>query len=225
MSAFDRNYFERDASYGKRGGYAAVEEYVRRCYGLYFDLACATIPQLCNGTGKSAHDIGCAYGVGVRELERRGYDAYGSDISAHAIEEARRRDCKPDRYVVAPADAQSPFGRRFDLVTCIHVLEHVKDTAAVINAMASSLAPGAHLLLATPNPASISPYRRFQRDPTHINEQPPEGWASMVEQAGLRVISCKTYHIIPIIHRLTGLIYVAAPRWLGYDTVVIARRI
>ena len=224
MSAFDRDYFEREATYGACGGYAAMEETVRRFYRLYLDLAAATVPQLADGRGKSAHDVGCAYGVGVRELQRRGYEAYGSDVSAHAIEEARLRDPARERYAVASVRDRNAFSRRFELITCVHVLEHVKDSPAMVAALASSLKAGGYIVLATPNPASISPYRRFQRDPTHINEHPPQYWRALLAGAGLDVLSCHTFHIVPLIHRWIGLRYVAAPKWLGYDTVIVARR-
>jgi len=129
-----------------------------------------------------------------------------------------------DRYAVAPAHLPNPFAHHFDLITCIHVLEHVQNVAAVIHSLTSSLSLGGYLLIATPNPASLSPYRRFQRDPTHINEHPPEFWRELLAAAALRVLSCRTFHIVPLIHRWIGLRYLAAPRWFGYDTVIVAQR-
>ena len=40
---------------------------------------------------------------------------------------------------------------RFDLVTCMEVIEHVADPAAFIGELASRLAPGGLLILSTPN--------------------------------------------------------------------------
>ena len=40
---------------------------------------------------------------------------------------------------------------KFDLVTCMEVLEHVADKPAFVAALAASLAPGGLLILSTPN--------------------------------------------------------------------------
>ena len=225
MTAFDRRYFEEQATYGRSGGYRAMEGNVRRFYGLYIALAKRSVPQISAGEGKTALDLGCAFGVGVRYLCDLGYDAYGVDVSEYAIEEARRQGTAANHYAVTDGQTQIPFARLFDLVTSIHVVEHLADPRRDIAGIVLSMAPRAHLILATPNPRAKSPYRRFQKDPTHINEQPPDVWRQWLTDAGLRVHACDTFHIAPLVHRWLGLRYLRVPQWLGYDTLLVAQNI
>jgi len=223
MSEFEREYFERRASYASKGGYGAMAADVRRFYAVYFGLAMRLVPELSRGKGKRALEVGCALGVGVEALRRWDYDVYATDVSEYAINEARLRFDHPQQFAVADAQLPNPFGLRFDLVVAIHVVEHLAAVAAGIKHLADAVRAGGHLLIATPNPQSISPYRRFQRDPTHINEHPPGRWVAMLQKLGLTVLSCGTYHVIPVVHRWLGLRYARVPQWMGYDTVIVAR--
>ena len=69
----------------------------------------------------SVLDAGCAKGFLVEQLRERGVDASGIDVSEHAIAEAHesvRDHCRV-------ASLTEPLDRRYDLITCIEVLEHL----------------------------------------------------------------------------------------------------
>lgn len=74
---------------------------------------------------ESVLDVGCAMGFIVKRLRERGIDAYGIDISHYAISRAPA-EVKP--YLqVAPAH-EIPFpDKRFDLIYCASVLEHIPE--------------------------------------------------------------------------------------------------
>ena len=78
-------------------------------------------------------DVGCARGFFVEALHDRGVEAYGIDISDYAIAEVRG-DIKPFCKVQS---ALLPIGERYDLITCIEVLEHLdnKDIPLAIRRM------------------------------------------------------------------------------------------
>lgn len=68
-------------------------------------------------------DVGCAKGFLVECLRDRGVEAYGFDISEYAI-----RQVRPDiRRYCWVASVTRPIRGRFDLITCIEVLEHLSD--------------------------------------------------------------------------------------------------
>ncbi|NTU85679.1 MAG: class I SAM-dependent methyltransferase, partial [Chloroflexales bacterium] len=80
----------------------------------------------------SALDAGCAIGLLVEQLRARGVDAAGVDISEYAIASAH----ESVREHVRVGSVAEPFGRRFDLIVCIEVLEHMpraEAEAAVAN--------------------------------------------------------------------------------------------
>ena len=77
-------------------------------------------------------DVGCAHGFLVEVLRDRGVDASGFDISDYAISQAGP-DLAPHLRV---GNVLEPIPGRYDLVTCIGVLEHLDEgdaPAAVAN--------------------------------------------------------------------------------------------
>lgn len=88
-------------------------------------------------------------GAGKRTRLRLPPDAYvvGVDTDMDAIARNRRLD----ERVVADLRDYHPPGRRFDLVTCWYVLEHVPDPAELLDRLAGWTAPGGLLVLAVPH--------------------------------------------------------------------------
>lgn len=80
-----------------------------------------------------ALDFGCGNGIltdVVRQALPSGWKVYGTDISATAIENARKR--YPSCGFFTVGDGRR-LGKRFDFLFTHHVLEHVHDTARVLN--------------------------------------------------------------------------------------------
>ncbi len=112
----------------------------------------------------SVYDVGCAFGYLVEALREAGIDAHGSDISPYAISQAS----PAIRDVVRVADVTDAPGRRFDLITCIEVLEHVEKATAEA-AIANFCAHSDAVLF------SSSPYD--QTTESHVNVQAVHVWA------------------------------------------------
>jgi SAM-dependent methyltransferase len=117
-------------------------------------------------------DAGCAKGFLVAALRERGVEAYGFDLSEHAIEDAPEA-AKPYVKVGSLTD---PIDGRYDLVTCIEVIEHL-DPADATQAVANLAAASDRVLL------SSTPGDRDE--PTHVNIQPPERWSQLFAGHGL----------------------------------------
>lgn len=106
--------------------------------------------------GRQVVDVGCGGGILSVTLAAAGADITGIDIAAGAVataqREARRR-ALPARFVTTDANSFAATGAaaRFDLVTCMEMLEHVADPAAEIEALAALLCPGGDLVLSTIN--------------------------------------------------------------------------
>lgn len=92
-------------------------------------------------------DAGCGSGRTLDELARVG-SACGVDISPAAVAAARLRGHADVR--VASVEALPFPDDRFDLVTCLDVVEHTDDDRAVLAELLRVTAPGGRLVLTVP---------------------------------------------------------------------------
>lgn len=105
--------------------------------------------------GARVLDVGCGGGLLSEALAREGAQVTGIDLGEELIEVARLHRLESGleidyrlESVEALADAR-PAG--FDVVTCMEMLEHVPDPAAIVQACARLLRPGGRLFLSTVN--------------------------------------------------------------------------
>ena len=120
---------------------------------------------------KSVLDAGCAMGLLVEAFADRGVDAHGIDISSYAISkvhETHRDRCRVGSIL-------EPFGRRFDLIVTIEVLEHLQPRDAE-KAVANLCAHADDIVF------SSTPFD--YKEATHFNVQPPEYWAELFARHG-----------------------------------------
>lgn len=119
-------------------------------------------------------DVGCAKGFLVEALRDRGVEAFGIDISEYAIGEVRP-DLEPYCRV---ASAVEPFDERYDLVTCIEVLEHLgeEDGRTAI----ANICRSAEDVLFSSTPDDFT-------EPTHVNVRPRSWWIERFAEHGFRL--------------------------------------
>lgn len=97
-------------------------------------------------------DIGCQRGQ-LRELAGDGIGRYvGVDLSADAIDEARRRHPDAEFHVIDVDAEELPFDEEFDTIVLVAVIEHVFNLEHVGRGLARALRPGGRVVLTTPTP-------------------------------------------------------------------------
>jgi|GEM_PF-1188950 len=121
---------------------------------------------------RTALDVGCAKGFLVEALRDRGVEAEGLDVSEYAIG-CVREDVRPFCRV---ASATEPLTRRYDLITCIEVLEHLAEAEAV--------AAVANICRATDDVLFSSTPDDHEDDPTHVNVHPVDYWVGLFAEHG-----------------------------------------
>ena len=105
---------------------------------------------------KRALDVGCGGGILADAMARRGADVLGIDLAVKALRVAQLHALEAQtpsvayREVAAEALAQERPGE-FDVVTCMEMLEHVPDPAAIVAACATLAAPGGWVFFSTLN--------------------------------------------------------------------------
>ncbi len=116
-------------------------------------------------------DAGCAKGFLVETLRACGVEAYGIDISDYAIQQVVE-EIKPYCTVGSVLD---PFPRKYDLIVCIEVLEHLSPAECDVAVANFCLFSDQVLFSSTPDD---------YREATHINVRPPEYWAGLFARYG-----------------------------------------
>ena len=119
----------------------------------------------------STLDAGCAMGYLVHTLRERGVEAYGFDISTHAIESASG-DVKP---YVRVASILEPLPRNYDLITCFEIVEHL-EKAESVEAIRNLCQYTSDILF------SSTPYD--YKEATHFNVRPIDYWATLFAMHG-----------------------------------------
>jgi 2-polyprenyl-3-methyl-5-hydroxy-6-metoxy-1,4-benzoquinol methylase len=123
-------------------------------------------------------DLGCGPGFFVDEAARRGWSAWGAEISAPMRHRAAARGLR-----VLAADDERGLAELtpLDAVTMWEYVEHVLDPAAELSRAAGLLRPGGVLALSTPNVA----HRLASSDPARWPEYKPPAHLSFFDATTL----------------------------------------
>jgi hypothetical protein len=120
-------------------------------------------------------DAGCALGVFVEEMRARGVDAWGVDLSEYAVSQVPE-GLRPYCFSGSLVD-ELPEGmpRRYDVVTCIEVLEHMP--VADADRAAARLCSYTDRILFSSTPDGYA-------EATHHSCRPPEQWSAVFARHG-----------------------------------------
>lgn len=106
-------------------------------------------------SGKRVLDIGCGGGLLSEALAGTGAQVTAIDLGAELIavasEHARQGGVAVDYRLVSAEDLAVQEPGRFDVITCMEMLEHVPDPSSILAACRALLKPGGQLFLSTIN--------------------------------------------------------------------------
>jgi len=129
-----------------------------------------------------------------------------------------------------------------DAVTCMHLLEHMRDPALLLREICRVLKPGGRVYFETPHPTSLDlPSLRnskmtftmnFHDDPTHVQLVRLESLAEQLRANGLRVgrSGVSRNWLFAVAHPLFACLppsrqkYTAQVHWIGWSACLIASK-
>lgn len=106
-------------------------------------------------SGSKIVDIGCGGGILAESMAAHGADVTGIDMAEGPLAVARLHQAESGTNVdyqrTTAEDLASQNAGKYDVVTCLEMLEHVPSPATVIGACASLVRPGGDVFFSTIN--------------------------------------------------------------------------
>jgi 2-polyprenyl-6-hydroxyphenyl methylase / 3-demethylubiquinone-9 3-methyltransferase len=159
--------------------------------------------------GKTVLDVGCGAGLLCEPLARLGGTVTGVDAAPENAAAATAHAAVSGLDIDYRSGELSAQGLgKFDVVTCMEVIEHVTDPAAFVGEIAAHLKPDGLLILSTPNRTTASKLflveaaERFGQVPrgTHDWDQflTPDEMTALLEDVGLHITNIKGIAFSPM---------------------------
>lgn len=108
-----------------------------------------------NVAGLELLDVGCGGGLLCEAMAQRGALVTGIDLGEAPLAVAKLHSLESGLKINYQKIATEIFAttnnERFDIITCLEMIEHVPDPASIITACAGMLKPGGHLFCSTIN--------------------------------------------------------------------------
>lgn len=167
-----------------------------------------------NLTGRKVLDVGCGGGLLAEAMAARGAVVTGIDMTPEVLEVARAHAAanglKIDYRLASAEGWAATHAGRFDVVTCMELVEHVPDPASLIRACSALVRPGGNLFFSTVNRTwlagalviVVSEYLlNIVRRGTHRYHRfvRPQELAAYTHKAGLRVRNISGLRFLPFI--------------------------
>jgi len=105
--------------------------------------------------GKRVLDVGCGGGILSESMALKGAQVTGIDLGEKALKVAQLHQLESgvevDYRLISAEALATEMPQSFDVVTCMEMLEHVPDPAAVVKACATLVKPGGMVFFSTIN--------------------------------------------------------------------------
>ncbi|GAB4501657.1 MAG: hypothetical protein Fur0035_12000 [Anaerolineales bacterium] len=132
-------------------------------------------------------DVGCARGAFLDAARRENFETFGTELSPENAALCQRNQ---HRVILGSAADAAQFQIKFDVISCLDVIEHVPQPREFFSQLVNLLAPGGWLVISTPNYSGLIARILQQRDPFMI---PPEH-LNFFTAAGMRAL----FEIAPV---------------------------
>jgi SAM-dependent methyltransferase len=155
-----------------------------------------------SGRGRRLLDFGCGNGLFLDVAHKRGFECYGVDLAADAIEIARRRPSGAHAHLGVPAAIPEIAAGGFDVITMWSVLAHLAEPVEDLTTLRGLLSADGVLLILTVNANSLSLKRRLERwggfTPNHLLFAAPQTLALLLRRAGFGAVVMPPWYGEPV---------------------------
>ena len=175
IHSFGESYFEQGI------GTVFKDGYHEQPFLDYWKGAIEYLIQRCKP--KRVLEIGCAKGFLIQELQKRGIEAYGVDISEYALSQANP-GIKPFLKRCQVPEERIPYPDGFfDLVISLETVEHLHHPEMAIIEISRLLKPKGFVFITTPSPGTEA----ATADVTHISVRHWQDWKKCFQQNRIRL--------------------------------------
>lgn len=129
---------------------AAGEESYQRHKSYCFNELGLNDEEARRGPLRRALDVGCGGGHNLAVLQSRGWEVEGIDPNPHRVQQVAARGFTAEVADLGQAARDPKRSGRYQLITMLHVIEHLQDPLAELRGLAPLLDEGGLLLLETP---------------------------------------------------------------------------
>ena len=188
-------------SSGKYAGFLGGK-YTRKRFRRY-EVTMAPFGSLLeSGDGRRLLDFGCGNGLFLDLAYERGFECYGVDLAADAIEAARSKPSGQHAYHGAPDEIPEIAAGGFDVITLWSVLAHLPKPVEELAMLRRLLAPDGVLLLLTVNAGSLALKRQLAGwvgfTPNHLVFFSPQTLPLLLRRAGFEAVVMPPWYGEPV---------------------------
>jgi 2-polyprenyl-6-hydroxyphenyl methylase / 3-demethylubiquinone-9 3-methyltransferase len=105
--------------------------------------------------GKTVLDVGCGGGILSESMAEKGAHVTGIDLGEKALSVAKLHSLESgldvDYHLISAEEYAVKNPAKYDVITCLEMLEHVPNPESIIRACASLLKPNGHVFFSTIN--------------------------------------------------------------------------
>jgi SAM-dependent methyltransferase len=154
------------------------------------------------GDGRRLLDFGCGNGAFLDLAHERGFDCFGVDLAADAVEVARLKPSGRNVHHGSPQEIPALAAGGFDVITMWSVLAHLAEPVEDLTMLRGLLADDGVLLILTVNANSLK--LKLQRErwggftPNHLLFSTPRTLALLLARAGFESVVMPPWYSEPI---------------------------
>jgi len=138
------NYYQNNVFYAENASKPDLVRGMVRAANFYLKIIAK---QIKNPAGKLLVDVGSNYGILMEEAERVGFQTIGLEKNNILVKKGRRRGLNISTDNLTELKTLRPI----DIITAMHVLEHLPDPRSFIKDAYKKLAIGGILVIGVPN--------------------------------------------------------------------------